>query len=347
MIRLLFGALALWLSCAPAAAQAISFKDKQITLIVPSASGGGTDSTARVVAAALPAELPGNPAIVVRNIPGADGTIAMNYFVQQTAADGLSIVIGTSIQSDPTHYRNVNSKYDPTKFRIIGGVGLGGTVILIRNDAIARLRDAKAQPIVMGSLGGVPRSGIQAAAWGIGYLGWNAKWVTGYRGTGDIILALERGEVDMMSTANLKTVSRLVATGNFTILSQSGSLENGVVTKRPDFGDAPLLAELMKDALKDQAVKKGFEYWTSLTSLDKWFALPDGTTQPVVDLYRAAFVRAAKTKAFIEGGRRVSEDFATTDVGAVEQFLKVLGDADPGARGFMNQLLRKQGLKIE
>lgn len=347
MRQLLCGTLALLLSCLTAMAQPISFKDKTITLIVPSASGGGTDSTARVVAASLPAELPGNPAIVVRNIPGADGTIAMNYFVQQTAADGLTMAIGTSIQSDPTHYRNANSKYDPTRFRIIGGVGLGGTVIIARNDSLARLRDPKMPPVVMGSLGGIPRSGIQAAAWGIGYLGWNAKWVTGYRGTGDIILALERGEVDMMSTANLKTVSRLVATGNFTILSQSGSLENGVVTKRPDFGDAPLLVDLMKTALEDPVVKRGFEYWTSLTSLDKWLALPDGTPQPVVDIYRASFARAAKSKEFIEGGRRVSEDFETTDVVAVERFLKTLGEADPAARGFMNQLLRKQGLKIE
>lgn len=346
MMRLL-GALALVLSCSIATAQPLTFKDKTITLIVPSASGGGTDSTARVVAAALPAELPGTPAIVVRNIPGADGTIAMNYFVQQVASDGLTLAIGTSIQSDPTHYRNTNSKYDPTKFRIIGGVGLGGTVVLARNDALARLRDPKAQPVVMGSLGGVPRSGIQAAAWGIGFLGWNAKWVTGYRGTGDIILALERGEVDMMSTANLKTISRLVATGNFTILSQSGSLENGVVTRRPDFGDAPLLADLMRDSLKDAAVRKAFEYWTSLTSLDKWLALPGGTPQAIVDLYRASFARAAKTQAFIDGGRRVSEDFETTDVAAVEQFLQTLGAADPDARGFMNGLLRKQGLKIE
>ena len=62
----------------------------------------------------------------------------------------------------------------------------------------------------MGALGGVPRSGMQTTAWGIDYLGWNAKWVLGYRGTNDLMVALERGEIDMTSTGNLFQIQKFL-----------------------------------------------------------------------------------------------------------------------------------------
>jgi tripartite-type tricarboxylate transporter receptor subunit TctC len=283
----------------------------------------------------------------VRNIPGADGITAMNYFVQQVAPDGLTMAMGSYTQSDPLHYRNPNSKYDPTKFRMVGGVGLGGTTLIIRKDATARLRDSKAEPIVMGSIGGIPRFGNRATAWGIEFLGWNAKWVVGYRGTNDLLLALERGEIDMASTANTFLITKMTGTGKFAILTQTGSQENGKFVGRPEFGDAPVLASLMKDALNDPTVKKAFDYWTSLTSIDKWIALPETTPEPIVATYRQAFMRATKSKEFIESARKMSEDLEPMNYETVELFLKTLGSAEPETINYSNTLLRKQGLKVE
>lgn len=121
MYKLLIGAMALLLSCQPGAA------------------GGGTDGSARLLAQFVGPQLPGSPTIVVRNVPGADGMTSLNYFVQQVAADGLTTAMGSSTQSDPHFYRNPNAKYDPARFRIVGGVGRGGTTLIIRKDAIARL----------------------------------------------------------------------------------------------------------------------------------------------------------------------------------------------------------------
>jgi hypothetical protein len=59
---------------------------------------------------------------------------------------------------------------------------------------------------------------MQMTAWGIAYLGWNARWIFGYRGTNELTLALERGEIDMTSTGNPSFIQRLVATGKFDIL---------------------------------------------------------------------------------------------------------------------------------
>lgn len=347
MSRLLMGALALVCSCSLGFAQPVSFKDKTITLIVPSAPGGGTDSTARLVAPALAAELLGHPAVVVRNIPGADGMTALNFFVQQVAPDGLTFAMGSITQSDPHHYRKPQSKYDPVKFRIVGGVGRGGTVLLARNEAVARLKDAKQPPAIMGSIGGIPRSGMQVTAWGMEFLGWNARWVIGYRGTNDLMLALERGEIEMTATGNINYVNKLMDLGTFSIVSQSGTLENGKLVGRPDFRGAPIFATLMTGALTSPAVKQAFEYWSSLSSIDKWVAMLEATPQPIVDQYREAFVRATRSAEFIAQGRRFSEDFETMKWQDVELLLRTLGNSSPEAIGYMNQLLRKQGLNVD
>src|SRR5262249_62385870 len=102
--------------------------------------------------------------------------------------------------ADPLNRRKPQSHYDPTKFAVIGGAGRGGVLLVINKEAERRLHDRQARPVVMGSLSGLPRSGMQMTAWGIEYLGWNARWITGYPGTAQLIVALERGEIDMTST---------------------------------------------------------------------------------------------------------------------------------------------------
>ena len=100
---------------------------------------------------------------------------------------------------------------------------------------------------------------MQMTAWGIGFLDWNARWVVGYRGTNDVMLALERGEVDMTATANLFQLQKLVETGKVKLLAQTGVLKNGVTVTRPEFPDVPTLATLLEGRIKDPLVTKAFD----------------------------------------------------------------------------------------
>jgi tripartite-type tricarboxylate transporter receptor subunit TctC len=168
---------------AAAAQEPLSFRGKTITVIVGAPAGGGTDSSARVIATLIANHLPGRPAVIIRNVPGAQGITGMNYFVQQVAPDGLTVTMASTTQADPMLYRKPQSQYDPTTFPIVGGVGRGGTVLMIRKDAEARLYARRETPVTMGALAGVPRSGMQMTAWAIAHLDWNARWVLGYRGT--------------------------------------------------------------------------------------------------------------------------------------------------------------------
>jgi len=329
------------------AAEPPLFEGKSINVIVASPAGGGTDSSGRLIAGFLAGHLPGKPNVVVRNIPGAQGITAMNHFVKQIAPDGLTLTMGSTTQADPLLYRKPQSQYDPTKFGIIGGAGRGGTVLLIRKDAEPRLYDKKAEPVIMGALSGVPRSGMQMTAWGIEFLGWNAKWVLGYPGTTELFVALERGEVDMTSTANLFQIQKLLQTGKFKIIDQTGTMQKGKTIGRPEFGEAPMFAAMLQTKMKDPTEQKAFEYWESLTALDKWVALPPNAPEAYLQAYREAFNHAFDGNEFAELGKRISEDFEPMSWQDVEFLIGRLGNTPPEAVAYINTMLRRQGLGAE
>lgn len=329
------------------AQEPVSFHGKQVTMIIGSAPGGGTDLSGRLIANFIADYLPGKPNLIVRNIPGAQGLTSMNYFAKQVAPDGLTLTMGSTTQADPLFYRKPASQFDPTKFLMIGGAGRGGTVLIIRKDAEPRLYDKKQTPVIMGSLGGVPRSGMQTTAWGIAFLDWNAKWVLGYPGTNELLLALDRGEIDMTATGNLFHIRKLLATGKFKILAQTGTLQEGKLTSRAEFEGTPFVADLMKDKIKDPLAREGFQYWASITAIDKWVALPPGTPENYVKAYREAYAQAGKDPEFAEHGKKISEDFDHMGAEDVTFLIQSLGKTSPEAIAFIADMLKKQGLEGE
>ena len=125
--KLLFGIAAI--ACAVQAARAeepVSFKGQRITILIGYGVGGGYDLYGRLAARYLSKYLPGNPSIVVRNMPGAQGVTAINYALQQTRPDGLTIIAGSSSQADPLVTHKSGALYDPVKLIYVGGVGRGG-----------------------------------------------------------------------------------------------------------------------------------------------------------------------------------------------------------------------------
>jgi tripartite-type tricarboxylate transporter receptor subunit TctC len=329
------------------AQQPVSFEGKQINMIISSAPGGGTDAFARLVAQHLSPYLPGKPTVVVRNLPGAGGITAMNYMAQQVEPDGLSFVTAGNTMADPLHYRKPQAQFNPKEFGIIGGVGRGGEVLLIAKDAEARLTDKSKPPVVAASLGGIPRSGMQMTAWGIEYLGWNVKWVIGYRGTNDLMLALERGEAELTSTGNIFLIKKMLDTGKFRILVQSGALRGGKIVGRPDFGDAPVFSEVIKGKIKDKLPLQAFEYWKAIAVTDKWMALPPKTPKPLVEAHRAAYEKLMDDPEFMEKGKKLSEGFTPMSASDVEELISTLAELPQEAIDYMTVMLRKQGLDVQ
>lgn len=322
----------------------VTFEGKTITMIIGYPPGGGTDVSGRLIAQYLAKHLPGSPNIVVHNMPGADGVTAMNFFAQQVKPDGLTLTMGASQQGDPIHYRKPQSKYDATKLKFVGGVGRGGSTVVIRKDAEPRLYDKTKPPVIMGSVGGIPRSGVLTTAWGIALLDWNAKWVLGYPGTNDLFVALERGEIEMTASSNLFQVAKLLETGKVKVLTQTGIMTDGKVLARTEFSEVPVFADQVKGKPSDPLLQKGFDYWFSLVMLDKWLALPVDTPEPIVRVYREAFNKMVKDPEFLARGKKMSEDFEAQSAIDVETLIKTLGQTPPEALDYIRDMLKKQGI---
>jgi tripartite-type tricarboxylate transporter receptor subunit TctC len=345
--QIVIGIFAVLVACTTASAdEAVTFHDKSIAMIIGTPPGGGTDAAGRLVAQYLARHLPGKPSVIVRNIPGADGLVSLNYFSQQAKPDGLTVTMGASINVDPLQYRSQQAHYNPNKFEFIGGVGRGGTVILVQSAARKRLLNEDSSSVVMGAIGGVPRSGMLITMWGIEYLGWNAKWILGYPGTNDLMIALERGEIEMTSTGNMFQIEKLSQGDKFEVLTQSGTLRDGAIVGRPDFGDTPVFNDLIKDKITDPLAQKAFDFWRAQNSIDKWLALPERTPQEIVKIYRKAYKELGTDPDFIEQGRKMSEDFVPMSYQDIARLVKTLDETPAEATEFTNVLLRKQGVQV-
>ncbi len=340
-------ALALLVGGTAAMAADVSFKGKTITILAGTTAGGSTDLSARLMAPFIAKYLPGKPDIIVQNRPGAHGMMAMNFFARQVKPDGLTMIVGSSSQIDPINYRVPKAQYDPAKFEMIGGVGIGGTVTIIRNEALPRLLDKGAKPVTMGSVSGVPRSGMQMTAWGIDYLGWNVKWVSGYRGTPDLILALERGEIDMTSFANTEVRPSLLDTSKYRIIYQSGSNRATQPASLPAIAKTPMFAKAMAGKISDPLAKQAFAYWRNISSVSKWAALPPNTPKPIVAAYHAAFHKLMADPDFIARGQKISEDLSAVSPEDVTDLVQALARTSPAAVSYITEMLTKQGLKVD
>ena len=329
------------------AADPVSFKGKTVTMIIGFAAGGGTDLSGRLIAAYLGKYLPGEPTVIVQNMPGAEGMTAMNFFANQSKPDGLTLTMGSGSVADPINFRKPQAKYDPSKFLFVGGTGRGGTILIISNEADKHLLDKSKQPVIMGSPGGAPRSGVLVTAWGIEFLGWNAKWVVGYKGTTDLFTALERGEIDMAATSSTHQIEKLLKTGKFKIVSQSGTLKDGQLSARSEFPDAPLLPNMLAGKINDTVARQSFEYWSSLESKDKWLALPPGTPAGIVQVYRDAFLKVASDPDFLARAKGMAEDFTPTSWQDLQSWIKTMAETPTESIEFLAVMLHHQGVKTE
>ena len=166
----------------------------------------------------------------------------------------------------------------------------------------------------------------------------------GYSGTNDLILALERGEIDMTGTGNLFEIKELLASGKFKILTQSGVMKNGKFGRRPELGSTPNLAELVQGKIKDPAAREAFRYFNDIVAVDKWMALPPGTPDSVVETYRTAFSEAAADPEFLSKISVVSDEFRAMPYDEVERLIQELATTSDSGIFYINTLMKKQGL---
>src|ERR1700685_2472581 len=181
----------------PAVAQSPAefYKGKTISLITSTGVGGTYDAVARLIARHMPRYIPGNPTIIVQNMPGGGNVIATNYMYNIAPKDGTAIATIHSAMPLQQALDAGGVRYDSDQFNWLGSTGSQNEVILVWHSAgIKTLEQAAEKEVILGGTG----SGAGIVLLPVlvnNLLGTKFKIVTGYRTSEDVNLGMERGEV--------------------------------------------------------------------------------------------------------------------------------------------------------
>jgi len=135
--------------------------------------------------------------------------------------------------------------------------------------------------------------------------------------------------------------------GRFEILAQSGQLENGRVTGRADLGDAPVFPLIVEGKISDPLKLRSFRFWSNLTWIDKWVALPPRTPAPIVSAYRQAFSEMARDQEFLSLARKISEDLEPQSHEDVRALVETVATTPDPAVRYLEDMLKRQGLDVK
>jgi tripartite-type tricarboxylate transporter receptor subunit TctC len=312
------------------------FKGKTIRIIVGYAAGGGFDAYSRTLARHLGRFIPGNPTIVVENMPGAGGLIAANHVYKVAKADGLTFghFGGGLLEGQILGQRGI--EFDARKFEYLGAPLRAYPVCAFtKASGITTLEQwttAKTPP----KLGGVasnsssPDHAIKILKLALGV---PAQLVSGYKGTADIRLAAEAGELAGSCwpwTSVRATWRKALEAGEVTIVLQTGPAPH------PELANVPLAMNLAKTdegrkmiqvAIHDASV--AFYLW----------ALPPATPKDRVQTLRKALQDTLKDPTFLAEADKAKLDIDPVTAAEIEKVVANLFSLDPALVAKLKELL--------
>jgi len=274
------------------------YKTQPLTIIVGYSPGAAYDLYARNVAQHLGKHIPGAPKILVQNMPGAGSLNAVNYIYQLGKKDGSQIVaFARGIAMQPL-LDETGVKFDATKLEWIGSTSSEVSVVLAwRGSGFKTLDDAKARPMSVAVSGSGADSAIFPRVLN-SVLGTQFKLVTGYPGNSEMLLAVERGEVDGnagTSWATLQGSKREWMTDNkVNLLVQLG------LRKHPDLPNVPLALDLATNP-EDRKV---LELILSRQQMAYPYAAPPGVPEDRLAALRSGFDQMTKDPDFIADAKK-------------------------------------------
>ena len=225
VLAALVGVSGLWAGAATADDN--FYAGKSIMLYAGFPPGGGVDGEMRIVARYYADFIPGHPNIVAKNMPGAGGIILGNHLYNNTDPDGLTIGMpGRSgfLLSKLVKEKGVN--FDLAKFSYIGSAGSTNSILWLRREAgiktVEDLKKAKKE-IVIGAWSARSQNAVVPKILNQ-YEGWPFKVVHGYPGTNEVVIALERGEIDGLYSHEgsiQNTRPDLISSGRITAVVQT------------------------------------------------------------------------------------------------------------------------------
>jgi tripartite-type tricarboxylate transporter receptor subunit TctC len=319
------------------------YRGKTIELAIGAGAAGGYDIAGRTVANHMSRHIPGNPNIIVRNMPGAAGLIATNYLYNVAKHDGT--VIGMPTSNVPLEPRlrllspdGSNIKFDLGRFAWIGTPLQEPQVTWVWHTApAASVDDLKSHEILMGSTTASSDNSILPLL-ANELLGTRMKPVTGYKGQNEINLAAERGEVQGNNTglSNL-TVNKpdWMRDHKVRILLQFGS------ERLPQLKDVPTVIELASSAA-DRAV---LAFYSLKFTMARPLLLPPDVPAERAAALQAAFAATMKDPLYLDEARRIGLETNWLGAKEIADRVREINETPQSVVDRLRDLLARAGVK--
>jgi len=311
--------------CAPALAQDSFYKGKTVRIIVGASAGGGYDTYSRAIARHIGKHIAGNPTFVVDNMPGAGMLIAANHVYKVAKPDGLTIghfIGGLFLQQ---FLGKPGVEFDAAKFEYIGVPTQDNYVLGIsKKTGITSMEQWMASKTVL-KFGGV---GVGSATDDIpkvlmATIGLPIQLVSGFKGTADIRLAFNSGEIQGVCNAwesFRATWPNEVKSGDVTLVLQN------TAKSHPELPKVPLAINYAKT---DETRKLIRALVHSVGPAARPYVFPPATPKDRVMMVRRAFMSVMKDPEFLADANKAKLDISPLDGSELEQNVKEMFNLDP------------------
>jgi tripartite-type tricarboxylate transporter receptor subunit TctC len=275
------------------------FRGKTISIVIGYSAGGGYDIFARLLARHLGRHVPGNPAVVPQNMPGAGSRKAGMFLYNVAPKDGTTL--GTIGRNEPiAPLIEDDAGFDGSKFTWIGSIANDNSICLSWHTSQVRTwQDLQSRELTVGAL--APGDNTVTVALALRNLfGAKLKLVKGYPGTSDLFLALERGEVEGacgVSWRPIMTQRRDWIAGKKINLLVEVALESD-----PSLGDTPLITRFVRD---DEQLKT-LSLLIATQAMARPFLAPPGVPEDRKQALRQAFDETMKDPLFLADAEKAA-----------------------------------------
>jgi tripartite-type tricarboxylate transporter receptor subunit TctC len=314
----------LGLSATPAAAQSVAdfYAGKQITMIVGSTVGGGYDNQARLVARHLGRHIPGNPTIIVQNMPAAGSLAATNHMFNIAPKDGSTIAL---VQRGMLLIKNWNPsgvRFELGQFNFIGSINREVALAVSRADAPVKTTDQLFKTeLITGATSGIDPEITPRLLNAL--IGTKFKLVMGYPGVNEIVLAMERGEVQGLADWSISSIK--AARPAWLAEKKINLLMQIALEKDPEFAQVPFALDFVKNDA-DRAV---MQLYLTQKTVARPVIAPPGVPADRIAALRSAFAALATDKQFLADGAKTKLDVAPVLGPEVDKVIAMITAASP------------------
>jgi tripartite-type tricarboxylate transporter receptor subunit TctC len=333
----LAAALPLALALGPVVAAAAEdddfYRGKTVSLIIPIGTGGAYDAYGRLVARYIGRQLPGNPTIVPRNMPGAGGSIASNYLYNLAPQDGTTLAIITSSFAMEQLFDNPQIRYDPRKFLAVGRLLDTTSVIFFwHTSPIKTIDDLRRLPSTVGISGvnEIPALRMRAMD---KYLGMQMKLIPGYPSARDYVIAVERGETDG-GTSTFIGLSQLYS--GYLREKKLNIVVQFALRRDPNMPDVPTVVELSDDP----EVRRIFSNLVSNDEVGRSLFTTPNVPPARLALLRGAFQKMLADPEFRAEAERLNLPLVTRSGEEMQQLVRDALDVPPTTLAKLRELVK-------